>query len=78
MAKKSFYDVPPELIVFRIPMSTDILDTDYKYKTTVVFNDLYEKPIYKLIFLSDIKGGDLPDSVKLKRINYKKIEYDVL
>ena len=76
MAKKSFYKVPPELIVFRVPNSSNILDSDYKYQTTVFFNDLYT--IYKLIFLSDIKGADLPSDVKVKRINYKKIEYEVL
>jgi len=78
MAKKSFYDVPPELIVFRVPMTSNILESDYKYKTSIDFNDSYGKGIYKLIFLSDIKGEELPGSVKVKRINYKKIEYDVL
>ena len=78
MSKKSFYDVPPELLVFRVPITSNILESDYKYKTTIVFNDMYDKPIYKLIFLSDIKGEELPGSVKVKRINYKKIEYDVL
>ncbi len=78
MAKKSFYEVPPELIVFRVPMTSTILESDYKYKTTVDFNDLYGKGIYKLIFLSDTKGGDLPSDIKVKRINYKKIEYDVI
>ena len=78
MAKKSFYKVPPELIVFRVPMSSNVLNSDYKYETTVDFNDLYGKAIYKLIFLSDIKGGDLPSDIKVKRINYKKIEYDVI
>ena len=78
MAKKSFYKVPPELIVFRVPMSSNVLESDYKYKTTVDFNDLYGKGIYKLIFLSDIKGGDLPSDIKVKKINYKKIEYDVI
>ena len=57
-------------------MTSTILESDYKYKTTVDFNDLYG--IYKLIFLSDIKGADLPSDVKVKRINYKKIEYDVI
>ena len=75
MAKKSFYKVPPELIVFRVPMSSNVLNSDYKYETSVDFNDLYGKGIYKLIFLSDIKGGDLPSDIKVKRINYKKIEY---
>ena len=78
MSKKSFYKVPPELIVFRIPMSSNILNSDYKYETTVVFNDLYGKAIYKLVFLSDIKGADLPGDIKVKRINYKKIEYEVV
>ena len=78
MAKKSFYDVPPELIVFRVPMTSNILESDYKYKTSVDFNDSYGKGIYKLIFLSDIKGEEFPGSVKVKRINYKKIEYDVI
>ncbi len=78
MSKKTFYKVAPELIVFRIPISSNILDSDYKYQTTVIFNDLYDKPIYKLIFLSDIKGSDLPGDIKVKRINYKKIEYDVV
>jgi hypothetical protein len=78
MAKKSFYNVPPELIVFRVPMTSTILESDYKYKTTVDFNDLYGKGIYKLIFLSDTKGGNLPSDVKVKKINYKKIEYDVI
>jgi hypothetical protein len=78
MSKKSFYKVPPELIVFRIPMSSIILNSDYKYETTVVFNDLYGKAIYKLVFLSDIKGADLPGDIKVKRINYKKIEYEVV
>jgi hypothetical protein len=78
MAKKSFYKVPPELIVFRVPTSSNVLNSDYKYETTVDFNDLYGKAIYKLIFLSDIKGGDLPSDIKVKRINYKKIEYDVI
>jgi hypothetical protein len=78
MSKKSFYKVPPELIVFRIPISSTFLNSDYKYETTVIFNDLYGKPIYKLVFLSDIKGADLPSDVKVKRINYKKIEYDVI
>jgi hypothetical protein len=78
MAKKSFYKVPPELIVFRVPMSSNVLNSDYKYETSVDFNDLYGKGIYKLIFLSDIKGGDLPSDIKVKRINYKKIEYDVI
>ena len=78
MSNKSFYKVPPELIVFRIPISSTFLNSDYKYETTVVFNDLYEKAIYKLVFLSDIKGSDLPSDVKVKRINYKKIEYDVI
>ena len=78
MSKKSFYKVPPELIVFRIPISSIIVNNDYKYETTVVFNDLYGKAIYKLVFLSDIKGNELPGDVKVKRINYKKIEYEVL
>ena len=78
MSKKSFYKVPPELIVFRIPISSTFLNSDYKYETTVIFNDLYGKAIYKLVFLSDIKGSDLPSDVKVKRINYKKIEYDVI
>lgn len=78
MSKKSFYKVPPELIVFRIPMSSNILNSDYKYETTIVFNDLYGKAIYKLVFLSDIKGSDLPGDIKVKRINYKKIEYEVV
>ncbi len=78
MSKKSFYKVPPELIVFRIPMSSNILNSDYKYETTVVFNDLYGKAIYKLVFLSDIKGADLPGDIKVKRINYKKIEYEIV
>jgi hypothetical protein len=78
MSKKSFYAVPPELIVFRIPMSSIVVNNDYKYETTVVFNDLYGKDIYKLVFLSDIKGNELPGDVKVKRINYKKIEYNVV
>ena len=78
MSKKSFYKVAPELIVFRIPISSNILDSDYKYQTTVIFNDLYGKPIYKLVFLSDIKGNDLPTDIKVKRINYKKIEYELV
>ncbi len=78
MSKKSFYKVAPELIVFRIPTSSNILDSDYKYQSTVIFNDLYGKGIYKLIFLSDIKGSDLPSDIKVKRINYKKIEYEVV
>ena len=78
MSKKSFYKVPPELIVFRIPISSNILNSDYKYETSVIFNDLYGKAIYKLVFLSDIKGADLPGDIKVKRINYKKIEYEVV
>ena len=77
LASKSFYPYPPELLMFRIPIKSEININEYKYRDEVIFKDKY--PIYKIIIFSDIKPlRNIEKEVFVKRINYKALKTHVI
>ena len=77
LASKSFYPLPPKILMFRIPVKSEINVTDYKYRDTIIFMDNF--PIYKVIILSDIKPiKEVKDKVIVNRINYKSLKTRVI
>ena len=75
LASKSFYPSPSQILMFRIPIKSEINVNDYKYRDTVIFMDKY--PIYKIIIFSDVKPlRNIKDRVIVKRINYKSIKFN--
>lgn len=77
LASKSFYPLPPKILMFRIPIKSEINVNDYKYRDTVIFMDNY--PIYKIIIFSDVKPlRTIKDRIIVKRINYKSIKFNTI
>lgn len=73
LSSKSFYSFPPRLLMFRIPIKSEINVNEYKYRHTVIFKDKY--PIYKIIILSDVNPiKRVPENIVLNRINYKSLK----
>lgn len=76
LASKSFYTHPPKILMFRIPIKSEINVSEYTYRDEVIFTDKY--PIYKIIIFSDIMPlRKIENKIYVKRINYKALKTHV-
>jgi len=64
-----------EMLIFRIPMKSNVEKGNWNYRYRVVFSDKNGFPIYHVIILSDKKPITKPLDKTVNRIDYKNITY---
>ena len=64
-----------EMLMFRIPMKSNVEKGNWNYRYRIVFNDENGFPIYHIIILSDRKPITKPLDKVVDRIDYKNITW---